>query len=233
MSDGNNPGFFALNESDRGIPIPPLSAAAALAIAAIALAPQVSRADEGGVSFWVPGFFGSLAAAPQQPGWSWASIYYHTSVSAGGDVSLAREFEIGKVAANVSARLNANLNATGDIGFVIPSYVFATPVLGGQAAVALVAAYGRTSADLNGTLTGTITGPLGNTFPFGPRTDSISSSVRGFTDVIPQFSLRWNSGVNNYMMYVTGDLSVGNYDSTRLANMGIGHGALDGGGGYT
>ena len=27
-------------------------------------------ADEGGVSFWVPGFFGSLAATPQQPGWS-------------------------------------------------------------------------------------------------------------------------------------------------------------------
>jgi hypothetical protein len=26
-----------------------------------------ARADEGGISFWVPGFFGSLAAAPQQP----------------------------------------------------------------------------------------------------------------------------------------------------------------------
>src|SRR5580700_8695923 len=112
----------------------------AITLAAVVSVPEISLADEGGVSFWVPGFFGSLAAAPQQPGWSWASIYYHTSVSAGGDVSLAREFEIGKVAANVSARLNANLNATGDIGFVIPSYVFATPVLGGQAAVALVAA---------------------------------------------------------------------------------------------
>ena len=43
------------------------------------------KADEGGVSFWVPGFFGSLAAAPQQPGWSQANIYYHTNVSAGGD----------------------------------------------------------------------------------------------------------------------------------------------------
>jgi hypothetical protein len=27
-----------------------------------------SRADEGGVSFWVPGFYGSLAATPQVPG---------------------------------------------------------------------------------------------------------------------------------------------------------------------
>ena len=38
--------------------------------AALALVSQASLADEGGVSFWIPGFFGSLAAAPQQPGWS-------------------------------------------------------------------------------------------------------------------------------------------------------------------
>jgi hypothetical protein len=41
-----------------------------LSVAAIALAPAImffsdsALADEGGVSFWVPGFFGSLAAAP-------------------------------------------------------------------------------------------------------------------------------------------------------------------------
>jgi hypothetical protein len=39
-----------------------------------------ASADEGGVSFWVPGFFGSLAATPQQPGWSLATVDYHTSV---------------------------------------------------------------------------------------------------------------------------------------------------------
>ena len=60
-------------------------------------------ADEGGVSFWVPGFFGSLAAVPQQPGWSLANIYYHTSVSAGADVARAREFTLGRVPANVTS----------------------------------------------------------------------------------------------------------------------------------
>ena len=30
-------------------------------------APTGAMADEGGVSFWIPGFFGSLAAAPLQP----------------------------------------------------------------------------------------------------------------------------------------------------------------------
>src|SRR5262249_36249471 len=78
-----------------------------------------ARADEGGVSFWLPGFFGSLAAAPQQPGWSLTNIYYHTSVLAGGDVALAREFEIKRVPGNLSASAAAtfsgNLNATGDL----------------------------------------------------------------------------------------------------------------------
>ena len=60
-------------------------------------------ADESGVSFWVPGFFGSLAATPQQPGWSLANIYYHTSVSAGADVARAREFTLGRVPANLTS----------------------------------------------------------------------------------------------------------------------------------
>lgn len=47
------------------------------------------------------------------------------------------------------------------------------------------------------------------------------------------FALRWNAGVHNYMAYVTGDIPVGAYNPTRLANIGIGHGAIDAGGGYT
>jgi hypothetical protein len=49
----------------------------------------------------------------------------------------------------------------------------------------------------------------------------------------PQISLRWNSGVSNFMTYLLGDAPVGTYDSSRLSNFGIGHGAIDGGGGYT
>jgi hypothetical protein len=211
-----------------------------LGIAAIVLAPaimffsQYALADESGVSFWVPGFFGSLAAAPQQPGWSLATVYYHTSVSAGGDVALAREFQIGRVPANLTltARLNASVNATGDLGFVIPTYVFATPVLGGQASVSLVSAYGVVSTTLAGQLAGSLTGPGGGSVPF-MRNDSINDTTWGFGDLVPQFALRWNAGVNNYMTYITGDIPVGAYQSDRLSNLGIGHGAIDAGGGYT
>jgi hypothetical protein len=40
-------------------------------------------------------------------------------------------------------------------------------------------------------------------------------------------------GVNNYMVYLTGDIPVGLYSSSNLANIGLGHGAIDGGVGYT
>ncbi len=59
------------------------------------------------------------------------------------------------------------------------------------------------------------------------RSDSISDTTWGFTDLVPQFSLCWNAGVNNYMTYLTGDVPVGAYQSTRLANLGLGHGAID------
>jgi len=205
----------------------------AITLAAIVSVPNYAFADEGGVSFWIPGFFGSLAAAPQQPGWSLAIINYYTNVSAGGAVALAREFELRNLPVGIQAQVNATLHANADLGLVIPTYVFATPVLGGQASVSMIAGYGGSNASLNGTVSGTVTGPLGNAIPFGPRFDSINSSVTGFTDLIPQAALRWNAGVDNYMVYATGDIPVGAYNSSRLANLGIGHGAFDAGAGYT
>lgn len=37
-------------------------------ISIVAAMPRTVHADEGGVSFWLPGIYGSLAAAPLQPG---------------------------------------------------------------------------------------------------------------------------------------------------------------------
>jgi hypothetical protein len=205
------------------------------ALAAFLVLPaQIARADQGGVSFWIPGFFGSLAAVPSQaPGWQLTSIYYHTSVSAGADVARAREFEIGRLNGALTANVSANVNASANLEFLAGTYVFATPVLGGQASATLLAGYGANSTSLAGTITGTLTGPNGGTVPLGPRSDAINSTIVGFTDLIPQFAIKWNAGVNNFMTYVTADLPAGAYDSMRLANLGIGHWAIDAGGGYT
>ena len=180
-------------------------------------------ADESGVSFWLPGQFSSLAAAPGVPGWAMAEVYYHTSLSAFGAVAAARQIQVGRLPATVNVSLNASLTAQADAILLNPSYTFATPVLGGQLNLGMVGVFGRVAADINGTLTG----------PFATRMGSIGDSVTSVGDLYPMASLKWNAGVHNFMTYVTGDIPVGAYDQTRLANLGIGHGAVDGGGGYT
>jgi hypothetical protein len=190
-----------------------------------------AKADEGGVSVWLPGFFGSLAASPLQPGSSLTSIYYHTTVSAGSDVAKAREITTGRIPVTLNANLSASIDARADLAIALPTYTFATPVFGAQATVGVMGVYGRTSTSLAGTLSGSLSTPLG-TLPFS-RFDSITDAVTGFGDVYPLATLRWNNGVHNVMTYVFGDVPVGAYDSTRLSNIGVGHGAIDIGGGYT
>jgi len=191
------------------------------------MAPDGAVADEGGVSFWLSGQYGSLAAVPAQPGWSLAILNYYTSLNASGSVAAAREVTIGRLSPTVNVNLNANVNAKADLVAVDPSYVFATPVFGGQFALDMAAIVGRNSTDINGTLTASL-GPFSAT-----RQGSIDDARDGFGDLYPRASLRWNNGVNSWMTYVMGDVPVGSYDSSRLANLGIGHGAVDGGAGYT
>lgn len=201
--------------------------ALAIIFSIIVTAPRSTRADENGVSFWLPGIFGSLAATPQQPGWSLPLVYYHTSVSASGNIAAAREVTIGGLPATLNVNTNLNVKADVNLGLIIPTYVFATPVLGGQLAVGAMIIPGANSTSLDGTLTAAL-GPFVTT-----RTGRIDSSVTGFADLVPQASLRWNNGVHNFMIYGTGAIPVGAYNPTRLANLGIGHGAIDGGFGYT
>jgi hypothetical protein len=198
---------------------------AALAMLGSLSAP--AYADESGVSFWLPGQFSSLAATPQVPGWSMAEVYYHTTVSAFGSVAAARQIQIGRFPANVNVNLNASLHAQADLVLLNPTYTFATPVLGGQLAIGMTGIFGRASTSIDGTLT-TVLGPL-----VGTRTGSISDSLTSVGDLYPIASLKWNAGVHNFMTYLTGDIPVGAYDPSRLSNLGLGHAAIDGGGGYT
>ena len=204
-----------------------LGVAASLIIPGSALLSSTAFADEGGVSFWLPGLFGSLAAAPQQPGWSFAAINYYTSVSGSGAIAAAREVTVGKFNPTVNVNLNVNLNANADLVLLNPTYIFATPVLGGQLAIGMMGIVGSNTVGLNGTITAGV-GPFTVT-----KAGSISDTTTGAGDFYPVTSLRWNNGVNNYMVYATGDIPVGEYSSSQLANIGIGHGAVDGGVGYT
>jgi hypothetical protein len=226
MMRGSNPGLERTTTGRVKSVRSPFSAAA-FSILIVASTPQASLADEGGVSFWLPGLFGSLAAVPGTPGFSFSNILYNTNVSAGSNVAAAREIEIGVLNPTLRANLSAHLTADSGFDFFNGAYVFATPVLGGQATVALGSLFGRTTVDVNGTLTASL-GPF-----IAGRPLDIDSGVTGFGDMYPQVYLKWNEGVHNFMVYGFGDIPVGAYQSTRLANLGIGHGAADGGFGYT
>ena len=146
-------------------------------------APTVARADEGGISFWLPGLFGSLAAAPLQPGLSITSFWYNDNVHAGANVTRAREVTIGGIPLTANASLSGNVKAQAELAIFDPTYTFATPVLGGQLSVALLGVYGRLGTSLNTTLAGTLGTPLG-TIPFA-RSDMINESVTGFRRSLP------------------------------------------------
>ncbi len=177
------------------------------------LSSEGADADESGVSFWLPGIFGSFAAVPLQPGMSFSTTNYYASVSGGKST----DFQIG-------GRVVAGLDARADLDYSTLAYAFPTPVLGGEAIVSLSGVVANSDVSIFGTLTG----PDGRTI-----SGSRDQSTTGFGDLYPQASLRWNQGVNNFMSYLTGDIPVGDYSSQNLANIGIGHGAIDAGGGYT
>jgi hypothetical protein len=200
---------------------------AAVLFATLVVASAGAVADESGVGVWAPGTIGSYAVTPQEPGWSLTDQYYHESPRAGASVSVAREFTFGAFTRTATVSLNVSMNTPSDLDLVFLSYVFATPVLGGQLALGATGSAGRNSTSIDGTLTVT-NGALTAT-----RAGSISDGRDGFGDFFPQATLRWNKGVNNFGIYLGGEMPVGTYDPNRLANLGIGHGAVDGGVGYT
>src|SRR5271154_1466974 len=72
-------------------------------IGAATLSSQPAAADETGVSFWLPGIFGSLAAVPIEPGWSFSTTNWYDNVSAGKNT----EFELGgRVVTGLNARID-------------------------------------------------------------------------------------------------------------------------------
>ena len=138
----------------------------------------------------------------------------------------------GNPSASVAATFSGNLSAPSDLGIVLPTYTFATPVFGSQATVGVLGSYGVVSTSLAGTLAAR-SACRGSAASRSRGSTASVDAVWGFGDLMPIASLRWNAGVNNYMVYATGDVPVGAYDPSRLSNIGIGHGTVDGGFGYT
>ncbi len=198
-----------------------------VAFGAALLASRYALADENGVSSWLPGSFSSLSAAPLDSGWSIATTYFHTSVWGNGELATAREISIGRFSRTLNVSLSANLNSQANLGFITPTYAFATPVLGGQLALSVTALWGGNSTDISGALAASL-GRLS-----GTRSASTGDSVTGVGDLYPMAALRWNDGVHNFMTYLQLTAPTGAYELTRLSNLSVNHWAVDTGAGYT
>lgn len=167
-----------------------------------------ARADEGGVSFWLPGQYASFAAIAPTPGFSLPLQSYCYTGSAGGSRALNR-----------GNLLSVGLDTDFCAQFVVPTWTPDTTVLGARPSVSLAffPGWSKTSAQIEAQGTSV------------SRTDDVA----GFGDLFPTVQLFWDKGVHNWMTYVTGDIPVGSYDPDRLSNLGIGHAAIDAGGAYT
>ena len=151
------------------------------------------------------------------PGWAYETIYIHLQMSAGAGKNFVTTNGIpGSVVAGLNAHADALVEGV--------TYTSALPVLGGQAGFSVLAAPGNVGAGVSASLTG----PLGNTIS-GTKFDNRTT----VSDVFYQGTLRWNQGVNNEMVYITGNIPSGTYDPGRLANLSFGFVAFDVGGAYT
>jgi len=174
------------------------------------LSSQSVLADEGGVPFWMSGQYASMAAVPSQPGWSLVLMPYVYS----GKADKSKTFQHGQ-------SLNAGLSARESIFLFQLGYSAEEKILGGQPYVGVGWGPGANTTTASASVSG-----LNTEF-------NKANSVTGSTDVYPLASLAWNKGNNNFMTYVTGAIPVGTYSATSLSSIGIGHAAMDAGGGYT
>jgi len=182
----------------------------AIAFASLILVGSAAHADQGGTPFWASGQFASLAAVPSSPGWSVNLTAYGYDGSAGASTQLP----IGRAVTLGANQRSPSLSAQ-------PGYASSQTILGGQPYMALSFGVGgnRVEADV----------AISSLAQQVHRSDSIV----GGTDLYPFASLGWTRGNDNWMVYATGDIPTGAYQASRLANIGIGHAAIDAGGGYT
>ena len=116
--------------------------------------PCTAAADEAGVSFWLPGQYGSFAAVPSTPGWSFETTYYHASAEASRGTSFER-----------GGGIQNGMTSSSDYFMFTPTYAFASPIFGAQAAFGTTLLYGKNSRRCQRRLPGRAEAPCPDSGP--------------------------------------------------------------------
>jgi hypothetical protein len=162
-------------------------------------------ADENGVGFWLPGQYASGAALPPSPGFGLNTIAYQYR---------------GKSNTTTSG-VNQATSATAQDLLLQPTYSFEQKILGATPSIGVTIGPGNAFTSVSA-MYGGVSVYQGN------------QTTYGMSDIYPVAQLYWSDkDQNHFMGYVMGGVPKGTYNSNNLANIGIGHGAVDVGGAYT
>jgi hypothetical protein len=180
-----------------------------LALSALTFTSTLSYADENGSGFWLTGQYASGAALPPSPGFGITTMFYSYKGTQNSTVPAG------------SASLNSNVSATTTALLLQPSYTFDTKILGAVPSVGIGFGPGNAFTAV--------------TYAAGPlQVYSGNQTTPGMSDLYPIVNLYWSDrNKNHFMAYVTGNIPTGTYNSNNLANLGLGHAAVDAGGAYT
>jgi len=155
-------------------------------------------AAEGGIGHYVPGAladFGDMAPPSGLALMNWYN-YFNGSAGAG------KQLEFGGIVA-------ANLSATSNAEMLGAAYTSPYGILGGKFAVGVIVPY------IWANVTGSITGPRGNTF-------TRSDSANGIGDMILMpFWLNWTCGDFKWAVLLDVYAPTGAYNTRKLANVGL------------
>jgi hypothetical protein len=178
---------------------------ASLLVTLLLVSSAPAEADEGGAAFWLSGQYASMSAVPPAPGWSLTT--------------LANVYRGTEGVMRMAPSLDADVSTELAVLLLQPGYAFATKVLGGTPYLSIAGGLGVTTTKLD---TATPSRNLDR-----------SQTISGGPDLNPFASLSWDEGVNNFMTYLSVNVPVGSYNPDRIANLGIGHAAIDLGAAYT
>jgi hypothetical protein len=176
-----------------------------LVLSSLMLTNTSSYADENGSGFWLPGQYASGSALPPSPGFALTTLYYNYKGTSN----------------TTSNGVNTKISVTAQDILLQPSYAFETKILGATSSIGVGIGGGSAFTGVN-------------YFYGSQQVYSGNQTTKGTLDLYPVANLYWTDSDRSHVMaYITGNVPTGNYSKNNLANIGLGHAAIDGGGGYT
>lgn len=180
----------------------------AAAIAAVATC-GVAHADWAGKGMWIPGQTAAFSGMQANSGWTVNLQPYYYNGNAKKTEGMPWENQLTKEYETHTSEMLFGVN-----------FAFKDFIAGGRVSLGLNWGGGSTNSGIG-------------LFDSNGASYTTSSSSSGMSDIQPYTNIAWRDGDHNFMLYITGNLPVTDYDRFRAANISLGYNAADFGGAYT